>query len=393
MNIMLRRRLESVRQDGAAGGGPPVVTPPAAPAQVQLHQGNPQIPGPADALFQQARASGVTLPGMPPPAAPKPSAGALPDIPSAVPTQQAVDFWGAMSSDGDISNLPPPAPPPSAQWPQAAPPVPGQTPPAQVAPQPAATPQQQFQPFPQAQPAVAPTAPPAVLPTAQDPFDINALLAGVQLPTPAPVEPQPQQAVQPQLPVVPQQPGVQPQATPPALSPEQMQQEAINALMPRYQLSADDDRGMISEPGRVIPKLAAQLHLSIARDLAGVIGQMIPEMVRQHADRAIAGTRAQMEFFSQYPQLNRPEFKPYVAQALSLVRQMNPQATREEVVKRGALLAATEIRSRFSQRPQQPQAPVAPYVPPNGGGSAPVNGSPPAVDIWSQLGDGDMYPW
>ncbi len=387
---MRYRLLQSMPPDGGGVGGPPPAAPqasppaspqgnpavPSPPGRVfEAHVPNTQIPAPPDVFFQQARASGVPVPGTPPPQSPS--------VPA--PSNQAADFWGAMGVDGDISQLPAPSPPPS-QDPRLYPP--GQ------APQAPPTPQQFPQQFP-SQPVPTPQAPPVALsgqppiPQANDPFDINRLLEGISVPAPQPQAPQ---APQPQA--MPQQQNVPAAAPPPAApSQEELQRAAIEQLMPRYQLSAEDDRGMISEPGRVVPKLAAQLHLSIAQDLAKVVHQMLPGMIREHTRATLGAQRAEMEFFGRYQALNRPEFQPIVAQSLSLVRQMNPQATREEVMQRGAMLAATEIRSRFRPPAAQPQAPVAPYVPPNGGSPAPVSHVQQPANIWEQLAVGEINPW
>lgn len=375
----MRHRLQQQAPNDGGGGAP---IPPELAAQfrtqaaaaVQVHQGNPQIPVPPEVMIQQARASGGLPAAAPPPANP------------------AVDFWGAMANDGDISQLPPPVPPTL---------VPPQQPPVApaIAPQPAPItrgPPQVASPTPQpaaAAPSPVPGQPP--VPTAEDPFDINRLLAGIQIPAPSAPAMQPSQPVAAPTAAPPQAaPAAAP--APPVAAPndEELQRQAIAALMPKYNLSPEDDRAMISEPGRVIPKLAAQLHLSIARDIAMVMAQQLPMMIGQHARAAINANRAEMEFFSRYPSLNQEAFKPIVAQSLAAMRSvLGPQATREDVMRQGAAMAALRIRSQF-QRPTQAQAPTQPFVPANGGAPAPVNPSPSGgLDIWSQLAEGDSHPW
>lgn len=378
------RLMQAVPPNGAGGGGAPlqapmIPTPPGVAPQgprVEYHQPNTQIPAPPDVFFQQARAAGAPIPGT------------QPQAPAVPPSNAAQDFWGAMGVDGDVSGLPPPFPPPS-QDPSLYPPAQPQQQPQQLA-----QPQQPYVPqAPVQQPAaVAPVPAQGPLPTANDPFDINRMLEGISIPAPQQQQPsaappqQPQQFAPQAQPVAPQSPA------PPTR--EALQEQAIAQLMPRYTLSAEDDRGMISEPGRVLPRIAAHLHLAVAQDVAQAMHTMLPALIQQHTHAALGAQRAEMEFFGRFPALNKPEFRPFVAQSLALVRQMNPQATREDVITRGAMLAATEIRSRFMQRVAQPQSSAQPYVPPNGGSPAPVSGIPGAPgNIWQELSQGEINPW
>lgn len=229
----------------------------------------------------------------------------------------------------------------------------------------------------------APTVPQAPMP--EDFSGIDDLLR--DLPSQGVQEPQQQQ-----VPQLSQQPSVPVPAAPPALSAEEVHTRAMNELMGReYQIPEADARRLISEPETVLPRLAAQVHLNAVRDIGQYLPQLVSQMVAQGVEQRLGAMRAEMEFFGRYPALNRPEFKPTVAKALTLTRQSNPQMDRESLMREGAVLAAHLIKSTHRrQGPQapQPRAVVAPYTPAASFGGAPVPQNPNGQtdNIFSQLG-------
>lgn len=206
--------------------------------------------------------------------------------------------------------------------------------------------------------------------------EIDALLS--EIPS---MEVQPQQ-VQPQV-QQPQQQQFQQPAPPsaPSMTPEQLTEKAINELMGReYTIPEADARRLISEPETVLPRLAATVHVNAVRDIGRVVQQMLPQMINAGVQAQIGAMRAEMDFFTNYPQLRRPDFRPYVERAISFVRQSNPQATRDVVMREGATLAAHLIKSSYRQQggQQQPngRAPVVPFTPVAAGGGLPVPQNP-----------------
>jgi len=241
----------------------------------------------------------------------------------------------------------------------------------------------------QVTPPEMPPSPPEVPPSVDD------LLSGAgspapqvyEPPAPAPVEPPPQQFQAP--------------ATPAPVDMGALQKQAIDFLMANeYKLNDEDRTQLISAPDEVLPKLAARMHVGIATQLAQQVAQAIPAMIQQHMETHMKAQRAELEFFGRFPKLNRPEWKPVIAESLQMVRQMNPQATREQIINEGAALAAFRINSKYSQShvpqpPQQPRAPSQPYVPfaPGGGVTPPTNPNQTA-NPWADLAsDPDFNPW
>lgn len=271
------------------------------------------------------------------------------------PSSNAAALWDAF--EGPQEPVSSPEPPPS--------------PPVQAAPQP---------------PAMPPT-PPEVPPSVED-----LLAGGASAPTPQVTEPPPVQAPVPAAPP--------PSAAPP-FDMAVAQKQAIDYLMANeYKLNDEDRNRLISAPDEVLPQLAARMHVGIATQLAQQVAMAIPAMIQQHLDSHTKAQRAEMEFFSRYPKLNRPEWKPIIAESLQMVKQMSPQASRDEVIAKGAALAAFQINSRYGnnhqpQPPQPPRGPVQPYVPvaPGGGFSPPTNPNQQS-NIWADLAsDPDFNPW
>jgi len=221
------------------------------------------------------------------------------------------------------------------------------------------------------------------------PQSVDELLAGG---APAPVQGhvEPQQAPAP--------------AAPPVGAPMDfgaLQKQAIDYLMANdYKLNDDDRTQLISAPDEVLPRLAARMHVGIASQLAQQVAQAIPSMIQQHMDTHMKAQRAEMEFFGRYPKLNRAEWKPVIAESLQMVKAMNPNATREQVISEGAALAAFRINSKYGQNhtpppPQQQRSVAPPYVPfaPGGGISPPTNPNQSGNPFADLAADPDWNPW
>lgn len=185
-----------------------------------------------------------------------------------------------------------------------------------------------------------------------------------------------------------QQPQTQPppQPEPPPLDPAQLEANAISHLMEtEYALSDEDKNALISEPDTVIPKLAARMHVRMQVQMAQQLSQVLPQMISQQINQASKVQRLESQFFSEYPALNKPEFRQTVAESLAMVRQFNPNAKREDVMRDGAALAAVRLKTQLDPAqqpsPRQPlplQGPAQvtrqqPFTPAqSGGGTEPV---------------------
>ena len=185
-----------------------------------------------------------------------------------------------------------------------------------------------------------------------------------------------------------------PQAAPveqqPQFDPAELQAKAIEQLTTStYALSDEDKNALIAEPDKVLPGLAARMHVTMQVQLAQQIAQILPGIIQGQLQQATKVQGLENSFFGSYPELNKPQFRQTVQESLAMIRQVNPQATRDEVMRDGAALAAVRLRTKLggaqepAQMPALPQtmplaspAPTqqpAPFTPAqSGGGSEPV---------------------
>jgi hypothetical protein len=298
------------------------------------------------------------------PATPPGVVPATPEEQGLDPNAAAVDFFGGLAADMDAETQSGPLAP-VPQQPQR--PV---TPVEELPYEPPVHQRQPGEPPESLTPQVTPEAPPLEA-------AIERPLAEEDLRLTAEQWAAAQQQMQP-----PQQPQ-QPQQPPP--DPAQLEAQAIEQLSTtEYAMSEEDRNALISEPDTVLPKLAARMHVRMQVQMAQQLAHILPHMINQQIQQATKVQSLESSFFGQYPALNKPEYRDTVAQSLTMVRQFNPQATKDEVMRDGAALAAVRLRVQLDGAQQQsppPQLPLQgpervarqqPFTPVQGGGSEPV---------------------
>jgi len=164
---------------------------------------------------------------------------------------------------------------------------------------------------------------PEVPPTSQEPA-----------PTPEPeptVPPEPESEPTPEPEPEPQ-PEPEPKEEPPKqLSEEErkaLYAEAHKQLTQRYGLNEADAALMQTEPEKVLPQLAANLHMQIYNDVIASIMQYLPSVVTQHVTGMETQKKHTSSFYSRWPKLAK--HKTEVANFARLYGQLYPNATAEE---------------------------------------------------------------
>ena len=158
-------------------------------------------------------------------------------------------------------------------------------------------------------------------------------------PEPAPVE---EAVVEPELekPEAVEQPVEEVVEAPPVEEPAPIQRtaEEVEALRSRaqeelrkgYELSTDEAENMLSEPEKVLPALAAKVHMQVYEQVVqGVIAQL-PNMVKGIIKQDQEVRSNEESFYDRWPQLK--DHGAQVGQVAALWRQLNPQATTKEAV-------------------------------------------------------------
>lgn len=204
------------------------------------------------------------------------------------------------------------------------------------------------------EPAVAVTPAEEVVATpstpAEQPKPAEAVPQGEQLP---PVTPQAEPQVQP---AVEEQPAVVNQ---PGYTRDQLRAQYGDQLAQRYALSEEDARALITEPEKILPKLAAQVHLDVVDSVIGAVMAQIPQIMQTVQKTQAVSQEAESEFFKAWPQLNDSKYRQAVYSAVATYRALNPKAPRSEVIRAAGLNTMISLRLPLPQELMQFEAPPA----------------------------------
>lgn len=202
---------------------------------------------------------------------------------------------------------------------------------------------------PPAQPA-APAAP-AATPTPQTPAQPAA-----------PVEP-----AKPQVPAqlaTPAQPAA-PQPAQPATPAEtvdvgKLRQATIDEVAKQYFFTDEETAQLHEAPEKVLPTLAAKMVVQTYEAVSRTILSHLPSIIATVTDSRASEAAAEKRFFSDYPALNKLEYKDTLVKAANMVRQMNPTAGYEEVAPAIAAIVATQLKIQLGGVDPAAAQPAAP---------------------------------
>lgn len=193
-------------------------------------------------------------------------------------------------------------------------------------------------------------------------------------------EPAAQEALPPQ-PEIPQ--GVQ-------FTPEQIaaaEQAYMKQLASFYAFDEDSAVQLQTEPEKILPQLAARLHVDVMKNVMAQMQGVLPQLVQQVQSVSTREAGAQDLFFKAWPELKG--YDQQVLQVGKMYRQMNPNASPEEAVQRIGELAMTAMgmqrKSAQAMAAPAPQGAFRPSVP--GRVSAPA----PAGDFWGSMVEDEEY--
>lgn len=174
--------------------------------------------------------------------------------------------------------------------------------------------------------------------------------------------------------------------TPPALeAPVDMQAlrtKEIERLTAAYGLNEEDARNVLVEPERVLPRLLAQLHVNTVDAVVSAVFSRLPQVVTSISTQANAAREAENEFFGVWPQLRDAKHRHVVENAIRGYKQLNPKATRQELIRAAGLNALITLRLPIPQEllvAPPPPAPASGFSPaaPGGAPATPASGNRP----------------
>lgn len=316
-----------------------------------------------------------------------PAAGGLKDAPPQSSEEQAFTAIAMEQLDADDSDLESAVTALAEQPPSAS--SPGVD--AALSPNPAETTPVQLQP--------GQTVPPVTVPPANVPQQGQPTQAGQQTPLQQPEVVVPGSAPAPNVP--PQQPGAQgsPEDGFTALAQQfdQNREKIIDLVAEHtYKLSDKEVEQVLSEPDKAIPKLLARAHVNAVSGVLQHVAQQIPNVVHGLMQAQSRFADLENKFYAQWPQLDRTKHNDQIVQLTRAYRQLNPEASFEEVSKVVGSQAVVLLNLQNAQRPAVPARPSmqVPFSPAGAvaGGTVLPNGQPKPqsqVELWSQLLDAD----
>jgi hypothetical protein len=176
-------------------------------------------------------------------------------------------------------------------------------------------------------------------------------------------------------------------------TPEQIaeaKEKAIDELAQRYTLSDEEADDMVRNPEKAYPRFAAKLFVDVFEAVTTSLHKAIPQVVEQTQQQAKARTSAEESFYAANPLLDRTKHAETVNQFANMYVQMNPKATREQMIKDVGVQAmgSLGINPLTAQQQQQEQTPaMRPHVPAGAGHVTAQPVAPKQDNVWAQMAD------
>ena len=118
-------------------------------------------------------------------------------------------------------------------------------------------------------------------------------------------------------------------------------EEARSQLMEQYALSQEDADSFVTEPEAIIPGKLADLHMAVTYSVMEGIRSALPGWIEAVNAETGRVSEEQGVLFEAFPQLK--DHVDATEKALATYRQLNPGATRDEVVAKGGAMAMVAL--------------------------------------------------
>lgn len=127
-------------------------------------------------------------------------------------------------------------------------------------------------------------------------------------------------------------------------------------LQETYFVTDEDAQELLLEPQKVLPKLAANMHMQVMQEVHQMMQQVLPRQIQAVQSSISAETEAKNAMFSRWPGLK--EHEAQVLQIGKMFRALNPNASKEEALER---IGAMTYQALGMEIPPAPNAaPPAP---------------------------------
>lgn len=185
------------------------------------------------------------------------------------------------------------------------------------------------------------------------------------------------------------EPKVEPEPEPePEPAPVEVDQEKEMAdwkakLTEKYTITEEDAEMVLTNPEKILPQLAANIHAQVMMEMTQSINQAIPQLVAQAIqaqpqmvnsaiDAHTTHVKEQTAFFKSFPQLT--EHKKTIAQVANTIHENFPDLTLDEQMQKTGQVAMAMLG--LVMKPQEAPAkdvpPVEPFTPASSGIGSPI---------------------
>lgn len=127
-----------------------------------------------------------------------------------------------------------------------------------------------------------------------------------------------------------------------------------DTLASRYVISEEDQADLMHDPQKVLSRLAAQVTLNAYEAAFQAIYSQLPALMGSFNQQIQAGRQAEEAFYSQWPNLRKPEYEATIREIAATYRQMFPRAAREEAMQQIGLIASAKLGVLPTAPPPQP---------------------------------------
>lgn len=152
-----------------------------------------------------------------------------------------------------------------------------------------------------------------------------------------------------------------------------------------YQMDEDEATEALTDPQKVLPMLAARVHVEAVQHVLGALAQILPTVVGGVLQAKQEHSQVMDEFFTKWPTLDRTSDLGTVLELARVYRAQYPNASKDELVQKVGAMAVVQLGKLPTIQTAQAKVPASPYQPV---GRAPVVQQPSsAPNPWDEVAE------
>lgn len=138
-------------------------------------------------------------------------------------------------------------------------------------------------------------------------------------------------------------------------------EEFLPKLATLYALDEADVEAARTDPGKVLPTLAARVHYEVQQAVFAGVMQSMPQMLEMFSARTREAEKNEETFFSQFPALKeKPEYAPTVINSIKAIKAANPNMSQADVIKQSGIMASLTLGLPLPGATPPPNTPPPP---------------------------------